>query len=195
MRLHDALAVTLVAKMKTTVDAMVEAGCSLVFTWQKEHARRIADMAAEEDVACVVITGDESHKEREERVAFAAKTGCSVVATIDSLGTGVDGLQYIDGMNTVIFHAIDYVPIKMAQAEGRLHRIGAKKAVTALYIVMEDTVDASTLDVVVEKLSQWHEVMGSDNIAALGTTLYTGTHTVDEAQLLQSIAGAFKEEN
>jgi SNF2 family DNA or RNA helicase len=187
---NDAMVSTLLAKIPTVVEAMEEAGKSIVFTWQKQHVYAIRDAAIEAGLDVETITGDDSHAEREATVTRAAKTGRSIIATIDSTGTGVNNLQYV--ASTVIFHALDYVPTKMAQAEARAHRIGATDPVTAVYVVMEDTVDQHTLDAVVQKVDQWTDVMGKDSTSGIGSALHAA-NAASEADVLAAIREAFNE--
>ncbi len=187
----DALAATLVAKFETTVDAMVEAGKSLVFTWQKAHVYELKRLAEEVGLEVETITGDDTHAERAAAVERAVLYGRSVVATIDSTGTGVDGLQHV--ASTGIYHAIDWVPTKLAQGEARLQRIGALNPITFVYVVMEDTVDQRVLETVVEKLEQWTDVMGTDATSGIGTTLYASTSRGTDAEVLAAIKEAFND--
>lgn len=169
MSLYDALATTLTAKIDTCVEAMVEAGKSLVFTWRKADAHEIAARAEKEGIDVRIITGDETHRRREALVSEAAKVGASVVATIDSVGTGVDGLQFV--ADTGIFHALDFVPIKLAQAEARLHRIGQIAPVTWVYLAMEHSADQYVVSAIVDKLQSYADVLGADETSRMGNVL------------------------
>jgi superfamily II DNA or RNA helicase len=167
--LYDALSATLNAKVEPAVEAMREAGKSVCFTWRKADAHVIAELAEAEGLEVELITGDQSHAERQLRVDRAREMGRSIVATIDSTGAGVDGLQFV--ATTGIFHALDYVPIKLAQAEARLHRHGVASPVTWVYIAMEGSADQHVINTVVDKLDQWRQAMGKDSTGALGATL------------------------
>ena len=186
--MYDALAATLAGKIAATVEAMQEAGKSLVFTWRKADARAIADAAEEAGIKVELITGDNSHLERQHAVARARQSGASVVATIDSTGAGVDGLQFV--ATTGIFHALDYVPIKLAQAEARLHRMGVASPVHWVYVAMEGSADQHVIGTVVEKLDSWRQIMGKDGTAEIGGVLDVA---VDEAEALRALQEAFRE--
>jgi len=192
LHVSDALEATLLAKIPVAVEAMREAGISVVFTWRKVDAYKLAeDFTADTGEPCEVITGDITHKERQAIVDRCVAKRTSLVATIDSTGTGVDGLQNISSNG--IFHALDYTPIKLAQAEARLHRLNSTKPVTWTYIAMEDTVDEAVVETVVEKLDQWRQLMGEDSTAGIGTGLQNNAAASEEAAL-NAILEAMKDE-
>lgn len=166
MSIYDALATTLAAKLDATVEAMEDAGTSLVFTWRKADAAELEVRAVKAGLEVVRITGDMSHAERQRSVDNAIKSKASVIATIDSIGTGVDRLQYV--ASTGIFHALDWVPIKLAQAEARLHRIGQALPVNWIYMAMEQSADQYVIAAVVDKLVQWAAILGKDMTSELG---------------------------
>ena len=112
------------------------------------------------------------------------------MVTIDSTNAGVDGMQAV--ASTLVFHALDYVPIKLAQMEARLHRIGQANAVTAVYIAMEESADSFVVDTVVEKLDQWKAAMGNDSTSDMGVTL--GAPATHEADALAAIYAAMGDE-
>lgn len=187
----DALNATLDAKIDAAIEAAKDAGRFVLVTWQKAHANLLYEKLNEEGLPCELITGDISHAEREASVARAARTGASLVCTIDSTNAGVDGMQHV--ADTVIFHALDYVPIKLAQMEARLHRIGQRNAVTAVYLAMEESADSYVVDVIVDKLDQWKASMGSDSTAKMGDTMGAPASPDAEREALAAIYAAMEE--
>jgi SWI/SNF-related matrix-associated actin-dependent regulator of chromatin subfamily A-like protein 1 len=188
----DALTATLDAKVDAAIEAAQNSDKFLLFTWQKRHAELMHERLNDEGYPCEILTGDYSHAEREAAVDRARKNGSSVVATIDSTNAGVNGLQYV--ASTAVFHSIDYVPIKMAQAEARLHRIGQKNAVTVVYIAMEDSADSFVVSTVVEKLDQWKAAMGADTTSSMNDTLDSPQSAQHEAAALNAIFAAMESE-
>jgi SWI/SNF-related matrix-associated actin-dependent regulator of chromatin subfamily A-like protein 1 len=184
----DALKATLDAKIDYAIEAAEAAGRFVLVTWQKAHAELMHDKLNEDGYPTEIITGDYSHAEREAAVIRAAKTGASIVCTIDSTNAGVDGIQHV--ADTIIFHALDYVPIKLAQMEARLHRIGQKNNVTAVYLAMEDSADSFVIDTVVDKLDQWKASMGNDSTASMGDTMGA---PAQEAEVMAAIYAAMEE--
>lgn len=188
----DALNATLDAKLDAAIEAAMSAGKFLLITWQKEHARILHEKLNEEGYPCEIITGDYSHAEREAAIDRARAAGSSVVCTIDSTNAGVDGLQHV--ASTAIFHALDYVPIKLAQMEARLHRIGQSQPVTAVYIAMEDSADSFVVSTVLDKLDQWKATMGADATASMGDTMGAPQVGKSEADALAAIYAAMEAE-
>ena len=186
LKLTDAVEATLQSKMKPVVEAVDELeGHAVVFTWQKKDAYELGERVEALGHPCVVITGDMTHKQREAAVADAAKRKACVVATVDSTGTGVDGLQHV--ASNIIFHALDYTPIKMAQAESRCHRLGQKDPVTALFFAMEDSADRLIIEKVVDKLDAWRNTMGSDSTAAMNDVMAAPQTAEMEAAAIKDI--------
>lgn len=165
MSLSDALAATLKSKMDEAVTLAHELKQFLLISWQKEHVYALHQRLNEEGTPCEVITGDLSHVQRQAAIKRAVANKHGLVATIDSTNAGVDGIQYV--ASNGIFHALDYVPIKMAQTEARLHRIGQVNPVQWTYLAQQDSVDAMVIETIVEKLGQWSGVMKADNISAM----------------------------
>ena len=191
LSLYDAMSATLAAKIDATVEAAVEAGKSLVLTWRRADAVEIQARCEAEGLVVELITGDMSHVERARAVTRAHSTGATVVATIDSTGTGVDGLQHVASVG--IFHALDYVPIKLAQAEARLDRIGQTQPVTWLYMAMEGSADQYVIQTVVEKLSQWSDIFGKDGTSALGESIVSAEVEQSTEAALAAIKEAMRE--
>ena len=184
----DALNATLDAKVDAAIEAAMSAGRFLLVTWQKKHAEILHEKLNEEGYACELITGDYSHAEREAAIDRARSSGASVVCTIDSTNAGVDGLQHV--ASTAIFHALDYVPIKLAQMEARLHRIGQSQPVTAVYLAMEDSADTFVVQTVLDKLDAWKATMGGDATAEMGDTMGAPNMKRSEAEALAAIYAA-----
>jgi hypothetical protein len=90
-----------------------------------------------------------------------------------------------------IFHALDWVPIKLAQAEARLHRIGQKDTVQWIYLVMENSADQIVEGTVIEKLDHWRQVMGVDAAAGITSTLSSRMSQKTEEDVLKEMMKAF----
>jgi SWI/SNF-related matrix-associated actin-dependent regulator 1 of chromatin subfamily A len=157
---YHALRATLEAKIPAAVELACTARRFLLFSYEKSHVATLAKHIKAAGVPCEVVTGDLPTHERQRRITEAAAHGCGVVATIDSTSTGVDGLQHV--ASTGIFHALDWQPNKMAQAEGRLDRIGQKEPVQWKYLAMRDTMDEPVANLLIQKLDQWHALMGGN---------------------------------
>lgn len=154
-----ALEATHEGKLTTAVELAIQAKRFLLFTYRKDHARKLHQLIEAEGVPCVCITGDLPTDVRAALCADAAREGKGVVATIDSAGAGLN-LQGVAHYG--IMHAIDWLPNKMHQAEGRLHRIGQTNGVLWNYIAMRDSIDEVVVRTVVEKMDSMHAILGGN---------------------------------
>lgn len=179
---YEALSAALDGKMQAAMEQAAQAKQFLLFTWQKRHARFMQEKLEEAGTPCVLITGDTSQNERRSLVELAVAQKCGVVATIDSCGTGVDGLQHV--ANIGIFHSTDFVPLKLLQAEKRLDRLGQTQPVQWLYIMMRESMDQWVGELVVEKLAQYTSLMGKDEADVLRSALVgrDANITVEQAE-------------
>jgi SNF2 family DNA or RNA helicase len=182
--ISDALEATLDGKMKEAARLAAEVKRFVLFTWTRAHAHKLAKMLVEEhDTPCVSVTGDMSTDQRQREIKAAASLGIGVVATMDSVGTGVDALKHV--AQTAIFHAISYKPQLMAQAEARLHRLGQTGNVQAIYLAMKDSADQLVVDTVVEKLDQFSQLVGGDT--SMKDELTATTNGMNEEELMTEL--------
>ncbi|MFO1534402.1 MAG: helicase-related protein, partial [Thermoplasmatota archaeon] len=95
-----------------------------------------------------------------------------LVATMDSTGYGVDGIQL--HASHVAFVELDWTPTKHEQCEGRLHRIGQEEHVNSWYFVAANTIDRAMMEVLEAKWSDIQGVVegkGEDDSVFLGKLL------------------------
>lgn len=182
----EALKATLAAKIKPTLDVALRVPNAFICCWRKEDVYAIAEALTEEGKEVRTITGDDSPAVRERAIEDARLKRAYVVATIDSTGTGVDGLQHVTSYG--IFHALDHVPLKMMQAVARLHRGGQELPVTWTCMAMRNSADEYVVSSVIEKMQQQAAVMGTDD----GKLSAAFTGNEDEA--LAAIYAAMEEE-
>lgn len=100
------------------------------------------------------ITG-ETHPHNRRVIIDSFRNFDFLVATMDSTGQGVDGLQ--QNYSHVAFVELDWTPTKHEQCEGRLHRIGQNAPVTAWYFTAEDTIEGAMIRIIDRK---WEDVQG-----------------------------------
>jgi SWI/SNF-related matrix-associated actin-dependent regulator 1 of chromatin subfamily A len=91
-----------------------------------------------------------------ERLAYIRQRPQALVATMDSIGAGVD-ISYAD---VGIFAELDWVPYKIIQVEGRQHRFGASRPVLFQYVIARGTVDEVIRSVVIHRLDNFAEGVG-----------------------------------
>lgn len=104
-----------------------------------------------------VITGDTKPADR-RAIVDGFDHFDFLVATMDTMGQGVDGLQ--EHANHLAFLELDWTPTKHEQCEGRLHRIGQRYPVTAWYFTAQDTIEGAMLRTIDAK---WRDVEGIVN--------------------------------
>lgn len=123
----------------------------LIDSWPEEnvliftHSRRFAIVVAERmkaaGYAAELWTGEVSSKERDQiKASFLARKTRYIVAVIESIGTGIDGLQTV--CNKVIWLSRSDNTTANAQATGRIWRQGGDlENYKSVEIVARDTYD------------------------------------------------------
>lgn len=138
------------AAIELAENVVAGGGRPLLLTIRRDTARQLG-----ESLNAPVVTG-EDHKDHRLEKLTGAKIG---VATIDSVSTGLDGLQ--DTFDTVIFVGLDWVPSTLLQAESRLYRIGQLKKVTFYYLIGMGTLDEAICAKVIERLDDFATIVGN----------------------------------
>lgn len=168
------------SKIPAACERAADARSFFLVTWTKRHAHEIhRRLSTEYNTPCYLITGDCTHKKREALVALAAKEQCGVVATMDSVGTGFDGIQHVT--QTGIMHTIHPVPNMIAQCEARLHRFGQQGNVTWHLLARKDSMDERVVNTVVEKMDLGRAVMGQRHNEKLRNALSDSSFVDDSA--------------
>jgi SWI/SNF-related matrix-associated actin-dependent regulator 1 of chromatin subfamily A len=138
--------------VKDWVEPLVESGERVIFF--AYHRDVVARLAQALPGRVATITGDTPAPER--RVLLDALDRYDfLVATMDSTGYGVDGIQL--HASHVAFVELDWTPTKHEQCEGRLHRIGQVERVSSWYFVATNTLDRAMMDVLDSK---WSDIQG-----------------------------------
>ena len=183
----DALLASSDAKMQAACERAADARRFLLCTWTKAAASEMHRRLNEEyDTPCLLITGDSSHKHRQAAIAEARAAKCGLVATYDSTGVGVDGIQHVAEYG--ILHTFPWEPNKLRQLEDRLHRMGQENAVQWDYLACKDSMDEVVIHTVVEKFDQWRSVMGHQSNRKARDTLADSVAL--EAEVMRSIYDA-----
>lgn len=171
--LQRAMALSGAGKVEDTVSlaaSRVEEGHSvLVFTHTRSTAKviyaRLSAVLKDDaphDRRVVLCTGEDSAASRSATIERAravyerAAGPVVVVATMDSVGVGID-LSFCD---IVIFNDLDYLPSKLIQCEGRAHRFGQKKHTHVYYMIGIATADEYVQRRVIERLDLYEKVLG-----------------------------------
>jgi len=116
------------------------------------HKDVIEDICAQLNAAG--IPAEFAHGETKDRQAvvdrFAAGAFKIFVASISACGTGLNGMQHRS--NICMFAEFPWTPGEIAQAIGRLKRIGQTASVLAQFLVIEGSLDAYIIETVLQKV-------------------------------------------
>lgn len=166
----NAIMSTTSEKTQPVLDIIDNLENAIIFTWTKADVATIASEIHAKGKPVSIITSATSKAERAAIMQYATQNKAFIVATIDSIGVGVDGLQFVT--NNVIFHSLSPSPKIHLQAESRLHRIGQTNPVTVWYIVMTDSADEFVIKILTEKSTQDTAKTGDENTSTPFKNLY-----------------------
>jgi len=134
-----------------------EAGSKIVIgTWRKIVAEQLADALRGEGVDAQVIHGEVGAAKRRAIIEAKPTVLC---ATIDSMGVGLD-LTYA---NIGICAELPYVPSKLVQWEGRMHRFRQQMRTLFQYVVARGTADELIRDTIIRKMSDFKDSVGKSS--------------------------------
>ena len=132
----------------------------LVFAHHQAVAEGICSCLVQAGVSTVCIHGGTNATARAGRMAaFADGRAQVLVATLGTMGTGVDGLQ--KRADTCLVAELPWVPAELDQAIGRLHRIGQTGSVLARILVASPSMDDHIIDILLEKESVTECILSS----------------------------------
>lgn len=97
----------------------------------------------------VAVYGPVDARKRDDAVT-AFQTDDSIRVFVGSIAAAGVGLT-LTAASTVVFAEVDWVPANMAQAEDRAHRIGQVDVVNVLHVVVERSLDARMVQLLVAK--------------------------------------------
>lgn len=119
----------------------------IIYTAYKQICTKIYNEL--QDVA-VIYNGDISKNKRSNiKNSFIVDDKRVLIATIQSLAFGVDGLQYAS--DTVLFCDTTYVPFELFQAEDRIYRIGSQSSISIIYFAFRKTYHERLFSILREK--------------------------------------------
>lgn len=123
----------------------------IVFTWYRETAEIF-------DRFGPVLTGDIDSQERFEAIqSWRAGTGRVLTLTMGAGGTGLNLFE----ANYGLFVEMDWLPLTMEQAEGRLYRMGQTKPVFFTYLLAGLSIEIKMLAAVNRKVDVIEAVIDS----------------------------------
>ena len=137
---------------------------------------------AQKNVPVWMAHGGVSEAERDEMIdTFRnSDTACCLVATGQSVGTGVDGMQTA---NLAIFAMLPWKPGDFVQWKGRFDRLGGSPTLLKV-IVAQGTYDERVVQILVDKFGPIESFLKADELEGLGDKLMG---MEDEDALVSSI--------
>jgi superfamily II DNA or RNA helicase len=139
-------------KTEHVLELMESLDNAIIFTWTAVDVSLLTALIAKTGKPVYSITGATAKADRVAIINRAASEKATIVATIDSCGVGVDGLQHVS--SHVIFHSLSHSPKLHLQAESRAFRMGQVNPVVITYIVMQDSADELVISILDAKSSQ-----------------------------------------
>jgi len=133
--------------------------------------------------------GGVPESERDEMVdSFRTSKGpCCLIATGQSMGTGVDGMQTAD---LAIFAMLPWKPGDFMQWKGRFDRLGGSPTLLKV-VVAEGTYDTRVVDILVEKFGPINDFLQAEELRGLDEKLLG---TEDRDSLFDSIVAKLEGE-
>jgi superfamily II DNA/RNA helicase len=137
---------------------------------------------AQKDVPVWMAHGGVAESERDEMIdAFRnSDKACCLVATGQSVGTGVDGMQTA---NLAIFAMLPWKPGDFLQWKGRFDRLGGSPTLLKV-VVAQGTYDERVVQILVDKFGPIETFLKADELDGLGDKLLG---MEDEEALVSSI--------
>ncbi len=132
----------------------------IVFCW---HRKLLAEIIAGMDkigVETVQLHGGTKMSERQEAVERFQNGSARVFAgNMVAAGTGIT----LTASSNIIMAEMDWTPGNMSQAEDRAHRIGQEESVLIQYLIMEDSLDSTMINRVIDKQSNIDAALDDDH--------------------------------
>ena len=126
----------------------------VIFAHHKDVVRALAD-----ELDAVTLTGDHSTEERQAAVeSFQRGDVQYFIGTIGAAGVGIRLTRSSLG----VFAELDWVPGNLSQSEDRCHRIGQNDSVLVQHLVVDESIDARQVELVVEKQGVLDASLDSD---------------------------------
>lgn len=112
------------------------------------HHKDVVQAIKEKYPDAGVITGDVKVEDRQRAVEdFQAGRTSLIIGTIGAMGVGLT----LTAAHHVVFAELDWVPGNVSQAEDRCHRIGQTESVLVQHLVLEGSLDAHMVRVLIHK--------------------------------------------
>jgi SNF2 family DNA or RNA helicase len=158
--MDKALESTLEAKIPAAIELALSLPDFFLITKRRDHAKLMSDKLNKAGKKNLLVTGDSSPEKRMQLIRTAAASKLSLVATADSCGLGVDGIQHVTTYG--IRHAIEWRPLVADQQHERLGR-GRADPVTWYHLVCRDTADELVVEKNLQALDDHRRIIGGSS--------------------------------
>ena len=144
-RVRHEVALAKVPAVCEHLENALEGGPIVCFAHHRDVIAQIAERFGDR---AVVLTGDTKMEDRQKAVdRFQAGEVDLFVGNIQAAGVGIT----LTKSSHVVFAELDWVPGNLTQAEDRTHRIGQAESVLIQHIVLEESLDATMAEKLIEK--------------------------------------------
>jgi len=129
------------------------------------HKDVVAAIMEAFDGIAVKITG-ETPVDKRQGIVDSFQNDPSIklfVGNMKAAGVGIT----LTAASHVVFAELDWVPANLSQAEDRCHRIGQTDSVLVQHIVLEDSMDSTMANRVIEKQENIEKALGGDRVVTL----------------------------
>lgn len=138
----------------------------LIVVWFKNSAQAVADVCTSLKVSWQAMGAKTTPKQRVQTVVDFGEGRIPVlIASLQVISTGVDGLQY--GSDEIDLFERSWVPGDNDQVIRRLHRLGQTRPVTARQLVTPDSYDAGQWDDVHAKTGRIGRTLSPVEVATM----------------------------
>lgn len=127
----------------------------VVWVWHRDVAARIAALLKQFGVPSIVMTGEDSDKDRSAKIAAFQSGKCGVfIATMAVAGVGIDLTRARIAINA----ELSWTPSDHAQAEARTWRTGQLRPCITYWVIAKSTIEDRVVDVLLRKSTQARDV-------------------------------------
>jgi len=128
----------------------------LIFTHLRHTAALLSKALEKDGLQVTVITGELDPEKRNPLIKKALDKPGVIVATIGSVGVGIDSLGNVP---CAAFAELSYYPMEVLQAMSRVHRLSSTKATSILFFIFEGTIDEKIVLAIESKVGDANRIL------------------------------------
>jgi len=131
----------------------------IVFCWHRSLLGEILQAMEKLEIETVSIHGGTKLDDRQRAVeSFQGGKARVFVGNMVAAGVGIT----LTAASNIVMAECDWTPGNMSQAEDRAHRIGQKESVMVQYLIMENSLDSTMINRVVDKQANIDQALDDD---------------------------------